>query len=370
METEFIRFQRPEFPSIEDIQRYFRRSEDVRWYSNHGPCERLFAERLAERVGVHCVLVNNGTSGLLVAAAALMRRTSGRIALVPSFTFPATVQALVWNGLRPVFLDVDDTHFHVRPEDLSDALRLHGDEVGLVAATSSFGTPPPTEIRKSWESLCREAGVPLLIDSAAGFGALGDDGVPIGAQGDAEIVSFHVTKPFGIGEGGAIFTSDGALADEMRRLGNFDFDEGHTVLSDRGINAKLDELHAATGLALLDRFDDVLARRRRIVEALLAEIDPSLAPQAGHLRSAHQFLPVLTRDAKRRDDILLAAKGRVELRTYYEPLHLMPAFEHIPHASSLSTTESLGRRSLSLPTANDLAPSEILRIADVCNAGR
>jgi dTDP-4-amino-4,6-dideoxygalactose transaminase len=207
------------------------------------------------------------------------------------------------------------------------------------------------------------------LDSAAGFGASADDGVPIGAQGDLEVVSFHATKPFGIGEGGAVFTARRDLAERIGRLANFSFDEHRRATSLWGINAKLDELHCAVALAVLDHIDDCLAIRREIAGRLVDALGPDFQPQEGHTHGTYQMLPVMVRDGVTRDRILEHAAGRVELRTYYEPLHLMPAFASCPRAGSLAVTEVVASRVLSLPMAVDLTDAEISSIAEVCRRG-
>ncbi len=126
-----IRFQRPTFPPAREIERYFALSRRERWFSNGGPCLRLLTERLQQISGCECVLVASGTAGLMVSIAALRRRHSGPLALVPSFTFAATLQSLIWNGFEPVFLDVDPDHFHVPVEELTAALEQRPGHIGL-----------------------------------------------------------------------------------------------------------------------------------------------------------------------------------------------------------------------------------------------
>jgi dTDP-4-amino-4,6-dideoxygalactose transaminase len=364
-----VRFQRPAFPAMVDVERYFGAAREIGWYSNGGPCFNLLADRLGRRTSCTCVPVSSGTSGLMIAAAALAPSPERPEVLMPSFTFAATAQAMIWNGLRPVFVDVDAEHLHLSPAALDSALEARADHVGLVVACSSFGTPPPPEVREAWERRCADAGVPLMVDSAAGFGALAADGLPIGGQGDVEVVSFHVTKPFGIGEGGAVFTRDRPLADRVRRLVNFGFDDRRRAVSQWGLNAKLDELHAAVGLAVLDTFDEQLDQRRSAAKQLLDAVGPAFRPQYGHGYGTYQLLPVVTAGEEVRNRVLSVAQTRVELRTYYEPLHLMPAFEDLSRSDGLPITESLGRTILSLPMGVDLTEEDIGRIADVCRQG-
>jgi dTDP-4-amino-4,6-dideoxygalactose transaminase len=254
-----IRFQRPSLPSAAQIDRYLDLAREERWFSNGGPCWRLLRERLADRVGAYCVPVASGTLGLMATIAAVVAdaRGSARLpgALLPSFTFLATAQAALWSGLQPRLMDIDPHHWHLDPARLERVLAEGRGDAGLVLAVSTFGTPPPSETRLRWERACGSAGIPLIVDSAAGFGAIAEDGVPIGVQGDAEVVSFHATKPFAVGEGGAVFTRDRALCERVELAVNFGLRSDRSVALEMGLNAKMSELHAAAALAVLDDFD-------------------------------------------------------------------------------------------------------------------
>jgi dTDP-4-amino-4,6-dideoxygalactose transaminase len=356
-----IRFQRPQLPPPEAIERYLALAREERWFSNFGPCGVLLRERLREVTGCDAVPVVNATLGLVVTIAALRRRApdAATEALVPSFAFAASAQAPVWNGLEPVFVDVDPEHWHLAPERLERALDERGGRVAVVIALSSFGTPPPVEVRTRWQAACTDAGVPLIVDSAAGFGARARDATPIGAQGDAEIVSFHAVKPLAIGEGGAVFSRDAELAAEITRLIQFGFDERREALSRNGINAKLSEPSAAIALAALDEFDEQLSARRAAASLIIDRLPWGFAAQTEHELGTWQFVPVKAPSADRRDAVLAAANDVVEVRTYYDPLHLMSGFTDIARAGDLRVTEELGRRMLSLPMANDLADTEV-----------
>jgi dTDP-4-amino-4,6-dideoxygalactose transaminase len=261
-----------------------------------------------------------------------------------------------------VFVDVDPRHWHLDPTALERALDQRRGEVAAVIALSSFGTPPPAAARERWQSACAAHGVALLVDSAAGFGASADDGCPIGGQGDAEVVSFHATKPMAAGEGGAVFCRDPALADHIRRLTNFDFDDDKDALSASGINAKMSEPIAATALAALDRLPAALAARRETAAAIVGALPGDVGTQAGCRHGTWQFVPIRMADTGARDAVLEAARGDVELRTYYRPLHAMPAFAQCDRASDLATTRALGDSLLSLPMAVDLSAAERRRI--------
>jgi dTDP-4-amino-4,6-dideoxygalactose transaminase len=364
-----IRFLTPELPPLEEVAKYFALSEEARWFANGGPCHVLLTRRIEEYVGrgARCVLVANGTLGLMIALRALVTPTRGRDeVIIPAFTFAATANAVLWAGLKPVFVDVDARHWHLAPEALDEALAERGDRVAAVLPCSTFGVPPASDVRRAWEDLARRAGVPVLVDSASGFGAVDEDGNRLGLQGDAELFSFHATKPFAIGEGGALVTAAPDLADDLLRLTNFGFDRGRSVDDARlvGLNAKLSELTAATGLAMLDRYEAVLRARCARAEAIRAPLEAAgLVFQEGAERSAWQFVPVLAPTPAARDAVLRqAVDDGIELRTYFEPLQEFGGFAHLPRVGDLAVTADLGSRILSLPLANDMSEQAIAAV--------
>jgi dTDP-4-amino-4,6-dideoxygalactose transaminase len=365
-----IRFQRPQLPSTEAIERYLSASRREGWFSNFGPCWRLLRDRLSEETGRACVPVANATLGLMVAMAILRDpNADGLEVLMPSFAFPAVAQAAVWNRLQPVLLDVDRASWHLDPGALERAIDAREGRVGLVVALSAFGTPPPPAVRRRWTIACRRAGLPLLVDSAAGFGARAEDDVPIGAQGDAEVVSFGAVKPLSGGEGGAVFFSDEGHADEAARLIHFAFDERHEPTRTDGLNAMLSDPAAAIALASLDELPGALEVRRRLAEEILARLPAGYEAQAGAGSGTWQFVPVAAPDAETRSAVLAEASGRgIELRTYYDPLHRIPAFSGFKRAGELAVTESLGSRMLNLPMAPDLTRGEVDSIAGCCGS--
>src|SRR4051812_18596157 len=367
-----IRFQRPELPPMHAVAAYFERSEESRWFSNGGPCVEELTTRIAARLGegVHVVPVTSATAGLMAALRAAMRAggPKRRLVVTPSYTFTATACAIRWAGFEPLFVDVDPRSWQLDPEQLAEALRAHDGEVAGVLACANFGTAPAPEIRAAWRAACAEHGLPLVLDSAPGFGSLDRHGHPLGGLGDTEVFSFHATKTFAIGEGGAIATPDPELAERMLALVNFGVEPGTRVSNDAGFNGKLSELHAATGLAALDRFDDVLAARRRHAMTLRGATKAArLTFQPGSGTSTWQYLQCLAPDAEARARVLQAAEQlNVELRALHAPpLHRHPAFLDSPAWGALEVTDHLAARSLSLPLANDLTEDELARIAEV-----
>jgi dTDP-4-amino-4,6-dideoxygalactose transaminase len=242
-----------------------------------------------------------------------------------------------------------------------------------VLACSTFGTAPDAGQRTAWRELCEAHDVPLLIDSAPGFGSRDADGRPLGGLGATEIFSFHATKPFAVGEGGLITTPDADLAARMGRLINFGLEPGTRISTEIGMNAKMSELHAASGLAMLDRIDQVVARRQHNAARLRAAIGPNahVLYQAGSERSTWQIFQVLCPTPEMRDRCVdLAPSHGIQVRTMHDPaLHTHPAFAGA-RRGPLPVTEAAAARALALPMANELDDDAVERIAGLLHAAR
>jgi dTDP-4-amino-4,6-dideoxygalactose transaminase len=276
-----------------------------------------------------------------------------REVVVPSFTFAATVNAVLWEGLEPVFVDVEAESWHLCPRALSDA--VESGTVAAVLACSTFGTPPPRRIRESWQVIARAGHVPLLVDSAAGFGARDEGGELLGSAGDAEVFFVPRDETLCDWRGGLLVSGDENVVAYVERLANFGFEDGIVRIAG-GLNAKLAEWPAATALAALDGFNEVLRARREAARDLLRALDShGFVHQRCDGSPAWQFVPVLAPSAADRDRACVrAAAAGVELRTYFSaPLHRMPAFRNVRRAGPLATTDELASRILSLPMAND-----------------
>ena len=361
-----VPLQRPDLPRLVDVQRYYERSEQARWYSNGGPCVSLLEDRITTALEAEAFAVANCTVGLVLAlrATTIARRTSGRRYVVcPSYTFSATAGAVVSAGFEPLFVDVDPVNWQPDPAQIDLALAQYGTDVAAVVTTSTFGCPPPIEVRVHWETSCAAAGVPLVVDSAAGFGAQDADGRLLGRQGDAEVFSFHATKPFAVGEGGLVTTTDPEVAELLRTMRNFGFDSERRVVGE-GTNAKLSEIQAAVALVVWDRFGDVLDARRARGGWLCDALSPS----------DFVFQPLVASGTWPLTSVLVPASSRarieqqafeegVELRRYYDrPLHRESPYEHGSAVGTLPVTLELAQRTLTLPMANDLDADELVRV--------
>lgn len=363
-----VPFIRPQFPPAADIATDYERIRASNQFTNFGPLEREFCERISDYVGggVHTVTFANATLGLMAALAGVLGRGGGtRGVLVPSFTFAAGPAALEWNGYHPVFIDVETSGLQPSMASAQSALDRYGDAIAGVLLCNSFGIGN-VEI-DAWLAWAGERGLPMVIDSAAGFGSQYADGSRVGSAGPAEVFSFHATKPFGVGEGGAVVTTDDELARRLMAFQNFGFGEAREAET-LGLNAKLPELTAAIGLRRFTGFENALDDRRGVLAAYVAMLEPlGFVFPRNIERSAVCFASVLVPSGADRDLAIAAlhADG-VGARHYYAPaVHRHPHFAGARCAPSLEQTESAERRILSLPVHDDMDSQVVLRIVEV-----
>jgi dTDP-4-amino-4,6-dideoxygalactose transaminase len=315
----------------------------------NGPRVSELEERLAEFLGVrHCVAVSSCTAGLML----VMRVTdlTGDV-ILPSFSFAATAHAVAWNGLRPIFTDVDPETFTLSPDAVAESI---GVRTSAVLATHVYGTPCDVE---ELSDLAQRHGVRLFFDAAH---ALGSEraGLRCGGFGDAEVFSLSPTKVLIAGEGGIIATNDDLLA-ERCRIGRNYGNPGNYDCQFVGLNARMSELHAAVALNSLSDLVERIARRNGLVDIYQAELSGipgvrCVTPRAGDLSTYKDFTIVV--DAERFGiDAAGLASGLdalgVETRRYYDPpIHRMRAYRSIGSTSGqLEVTERAASSVLSLP---------------------
>ncbi|CAN5278322.1 DegT/DnrJ/EryC1/StrS family aminotransferase [soil metagenome] len=346
-----VPFIRPVFPTAAELSEDFERIAAANWYTNFGPEERGFARAVGEYVGGGrtAVTFSNATVGLIGALMASLGRGDGtRYVLVPSFTFAAGVHSIQWCGYKPLFIDIEAGSLQPSEPAARAAVGSHGAAIAGILLCNTFGIGN-LQI-DTWEHLAQEAGLPLIIDSAAGFGSEYAPGRRVGTAGACEVFSFHATKPFAIGEGGAVVTADEDLAARLRSFTNFGFDGASGAVAP-GLNGKLQELSAAIGLRQLGRLDAALASRQRTMRryadqlAGLVEFPWNLAASSVCFASA--LFP--TPEHRDRARTALTAAG-VEVRAYYSPpVHRQPQFESEEQWGSLAETVRAGSGILSLP---------------------
>lgn len=358
-----VPFIRPHFPDPDDIAADVIAIVERNWYTNMGPVEHELARAMADHAGndAGVSLMANGTLALLLALEHL-KLPERRAVLVPSFTFTAGPQCALWCGLEPVFVDVSAGDWHPDVDQAAKWLAENAAGTAAIVGANSFGVGGASIAE--WEELAAAHDLPLIVDSAAGFGSRYPDGSHLGHRGTCEVFSLHTTKPFGIGEGGALTSTDPGLVETMDAAKNFGFGAGRDVTA-LGLNAKLPELSCAIGLRQLHDLDGRLGNRRRVLRRYHDALDGSgIVFQPNDLQSTVPFLSALMPSAAARAAARerLDAEG-VEHRQYYEPVHRQSLFAHSPTAGSLAVTEDLAARIMSLPVHEDMDDAVVDMIA-------
>ena len=369
-----VPFVRPALPEVEELQPHLEaicRSGRL----TKGPYLERLESAAAAHLGVrHAIGVSSCTTGLMLVYQALAElgragcviespehcsaailpsrnRESGGEVVMPSFTFLAGPAAVVWNGLRPVFVDVDPASTNVRLNAVSAAITQR---TVAISACHNFGNP--CDVAGLREVAMRH-GLPLVIDAAHGFGAL-QGGKPVGGGATAQVFSLSPTKLLVAGEGGIVATDCDCLA-TLIRVGREYGNDGSYDAQFSGCNGRMPEMCAATAWLGLGRLDEVAAHRRRVAgayEASLGGIDGigfvTVGP--GDVSSYKDFSITVDPDrfGASRDDLrrALAVRG-IETRMYYDPpCHRQMAFRRFHDGrGDLPVTDSLSARSLSLP---------------------
>jgi len=362
---ETITVARPDLPPLDDFLPSLREIWDSHRLTNNGPFHQRFEQALAQYLGVPQVaLFTNATLALLVAQQAL--GLHGEVITTP-FSFVATAHSLLWNRLRPVFVDIDPVTLCLDPRRVEEAITEH---TSAILPVHVYGTPCDTQ---RLAALARQRGLKLLYDGAHAFG-VDDGGGSLLRHGDASVVSFHATKAFNTFEGGAVICHDAAFKQRLDRLKNFGF-AGEVSVVATGINAKMNEFQAALGLMQLGRFDASLSKRA----AVAARYSHKLAhiaglrclPRADVARNNHAYFPVFVDEgfAVGRDALHehLKRHGVLSRRYFYPLITEFPMYRELgAHSEAhLPVANDVARRVLCLPIYADLALDDVDRIADL-----
>jgi len=310
------------------------------WLTNHGPLVCELEQRLKDYLGVkHVLLTNNGTLALQVAYRALGLTGS---AVTTPFSFVATSSSLQWEGIRPIFADIDAQTWNISPEHIES--RIVSDTTAIVG-THVFGNPCAVE---RIEEIARRRNLKVVYDGAHAFAAR-HAGQSVLNFGDISTLSFHATKLFHTIEGGAIITNDDEIARRVYLLCNFgiaDVDKIEGI----GINAKLNEFSAAMGLCILDDIDNILAQRAEIAERYNSALGDYVQLQQPEKDSQlnNSYYPIALRDEQQLLNLRSALNTNgVNPRRYFYPS--LDTLEYLQPQAAQTASRSLSERVLCLP---------------------
>lgn len=352
----------PLLPPLEEFIPYLEQIWGNKYLTNNGPFHQQLEQALADYLGVkHLSLFSNGTLALLTAFQTL--RLSGEVITTP-YSFVATSHSLLWNGLTPVFADIDPQTFNINADSIE---ALITPQTSAIMPVHCYGIP--CEVDKI-QRIADTYGLKVIYDAAHAFGVK-QNGSSILNCGDLSILSFHATKVFNTIEGGAIICPDARTKKRIDYLKNFGFADETTVIAP-GINAKMNEVQAAFGLLQLQHIDAALAARAAIYQRYcegLADIPGiELYTPEGDFEWNHAYYPILV-DARfpiARDALYDALKeeGIYSRRYFYPLISSFAMYRHLPSSAPehLPVANEIAQKVLCLPIFPDMSEEEQQRV--------
>jgi dTDP-4-amino-4,6-dideoxygalactose transaminase len=359
----------PDLPSLDEFLPYLRQIWDSRVLTNGGPFHQRLERALGEYLGVpHVSLFANGTIALVTALQAL--RIKGEVITTP-YSFVATAHSLLWNGIQPVFVDVDPVTLNLDPRQVERAITP---QTTAILPVHCYGTPCDVD---ALQRIADDYNLKIIYDAAHAFGVRHQtsEGVRSVLQhGDLSVLSFHATKVFNTFEGGAIISPDARTKQHIDHLKNFGFVNETTVVA-AGINGKMSEINAALGLLQLQHVGTAIARRAAIdrrYHELLGKVQGLrlLTPPLNATRN-HSYFPVLVQPEfpVSRDALYQRLReAGVVARRYFHPLiSEFPMYRGLPSAdrSRLPVAAQASEQVLCLPIYPALSDTDLLRVAQV-----
>lgn len=365
MENKQITVTSPLLPNLDDFHELLKEIWNSKWITNNGNFHRQLETALAEYLKVpYLSLFTNGTLPLITALQAL--RITGEVITTP-YSFVATTHALWWNGIKPVFVDIDPKTCNIDPERIEAAITP---KTTAIMPVHVYGKPCDT---KSIQAIADKYGLKVIYDAAHAFG-VEVDGKSILEAGDMSTLSFHATKVYNTIEGGALIVRDAATKQRIDYLKNFGFADETTVVAP-GINSKMDEMRAAYGLLNLRQVDAAIEARHRVAvryrEASREVEGVGFMNDMPGVRHNYSYFPIFIEAEKygiTRDELYFKMKERGILgRRYFYPLiSEFSTYRSLSSASpeNLPVAHRIANSVLCLPMHHALTEKDVDRIID------
>ncbi len=357
--TNPIYVTQPALPALEDFMPYLEKIWDNKILTNGGPFHQQLEQALCDYLGVkYIALFTNGTLALVTALQAL--RITGEVITTP-YSFVATAHSLLWNGIKPVFVDVDPNTLNLDPDKIEAAITP---QTTAIMPVHCYGHPCDVE---RIQKIADTYGLKVIYDAAHAFGVQCQDGSVL-KHGDFSVMSFHATKVFNTFEGGAIVCHNAKIKQRIDHLKNFGFVDEVTVVAP-GINGKMSELNSAFGLLQLKGIDAAL-QKRKVIDARyrkgLANVKGiHCLLGAGETVANYAYFPILVKAEFPLSRDALYQKFRdnnVYARRYFYPLISdFPMYRGMPSAShsNLPVASKAASEVICLPIYPDLSDDQV-----------
>ncbi len=351
-----INVTKPFLPPFEMYEKYLRGIWSREWLTNNGPLVNELEIKLKERLEIdHLLYVSNGTIALQIAIKAL--NLSEEIITTP-FSYVATTSSIVWEGCRPVMVDISPETLNIDPGKIEAAIT---EKTSAILATHVYGNPCDVV---AIAAIADKHNLKVIYDAAHAFGSK-VAGRSLLSYGDISTVSFHATKLFHTIEGGAVVSNSAEVLKRMAEMRNF----GHISpieFKEVGINGKNSEVHAAMGLCNLNFIEDILAARRLLSQHYDMVLQGcSITRPAGFIdfNYNYAYYPVIFES----EHVLLAVVEQLNLNKIFPRRYFYPSLSKLPYIDGQLTpiAEDISKRVLCLPLYHDLSFEEIDMICRV-----
>jgi dTDP-4-amino-4,6-dideoxygalactose transaminase len=363
--TKPIYVTQPYMPPLGEFIPYLEKIWEKKILTNGGPFHQQLEKELCDYLGVHHIsLFTNATIALVTALQAL--RITGEVITTP-YSFVATAHSLLWNGIKPVFVDVDPNTFNLDPNKIEAAITA---QTTAIMPVHCYGQPCDVD---AIQKIADNYNLRVIYDAAHAFGVKCHCGSVLN-HGDLSVLSFHATKVFNTFEGGAIVCPDAKTKQRIDQLKNFGFVDEVTVVAS-GINGKMSELNAAFGLLQLKHIEEALTRRKEIATTYRTQLTgvKGIHCLNGQNQSEnnHSYFPILVQeDYPISRDVLynkLKDHGIFARRYFYPLISNFPMYRSLPsaHRDNLPVAADAALRVLCLPIYPTLELHEIKKIVNV-----
>lgn len=358
-----IKVASPLLPDFEEFQELLKVIWDSKWITNNGQFHQQLEKALCEYLGVEYLsLFTNGTLPLITALQAL--HITGEVITTP-YSFVATTHALWWNGIKPVFVDIDPSNCGIDPDRIEAAITP---QTTAIMPVHCYGKPCDTE---HIQTIADQYGLKVIYDAAHAFG-VEVNGESVLNQGDMSTLSFHATKVYNTLEGGAIVMHDAETKKRIDYLKNFGF-AGETEVVAPGINSKMDEVRAAYGLLNLKQVDEAIEKRHQVAirycEALRHVKGIRFFDDMSGVKHNYSYFPIFV-DAEEygmtRDELYFNMQGQgIYGRRYFYPLiSTFSTYRGLPSSApeNLPVATRIANEVICLPMHHELSSEDIDRV--------
>lgn len=366
MDQKLITVTSPLLPSLDELNVLLKEIWQSKWITNNGHFHKELEKVLCEYLKVpYLSLFTNGTLPLITALQAL--RITGEVITTP-FSFVATTHSLWWNGIKPVFVDIDPETCNLDPEKIEAAITPN---TTAIMPVHVYGKPCNTQ---RIQDIADKYGLKVIYDAAHAFG-VEVNGESILKAGDMSTLSFHATKVYNTIEGGALIVKDEQTKKRIDYLKNFGF-AGETTVVAPGINSKMDEIRAAYGLLNLKQVDKAIQSRKQVAmkyrEALKDVEGIHFLNDRPEVRHNYSYFPIFVEQEKygiSRDELYFKMKDKNVLgRRYFYPLiSTFSTYRGLPSATSdnLPNATSIANKVICLPMHHKLSNEDLDKILNI-----